>query len=131
MELQVVDFDTALELKELGLDSGCLSFYNTGSKTLHHASELCFNGVFTDEVVAPTQALVCKCIREDFNLSIEVSIDPYSDELRWGYLVFEVSTKPNVVGKSGDFLFKTYEDAEAGGIKEALEILNPEIKNKQ
>lgn len=139
MKLQIVSKPTALSLKELGFDLECQNFYaKTGSKMFgideqgrHYLIQKASSKLYTvgehitisfkNVLPAPTQALVCKWLRDIHNINIEFTdggINQFCPSVK------HVDDYVNNKGYWQDgCTYGTYEQAEEAGIIKALEIL--------
>ena len=117
MELQLVSKEIALELKELGFDWKCRSYYENDSLQYHEEGDNSYwnyNEYISNIYSAPTHALAVKWLRDVHK--INVIIEPFEEEYGWR---IRVSSSP--ASKGG--VEVTYEQAEEAGIIEAIGIL--------
>lgn len=149
MELQIVSKTIAEGLKEIGFDWECniiyedeeedaieLSYYmGDGSGVVKNSYLKCSNGTEDAIATAPTQALVCKWLREVHKLTIEIEyIDStiahmyeatIKDSIKREYADEDMIDQASITYVISHY--DTYEEAEAEGIKEAIKI----IKDRQ
>jgi hypothetical protein len=130
MNLPIVDFQTAKDIKELGFDWKVNRAYlwDNGKYFLPQGE---LNIYFKDQnhnlkphrFSAPTQVEVCKWLRDEKNISVIVEWYGAPGQIEFEYEVcFFVDVSIMEVG----YHYNTYEQAELAGIKKAIEIL----KNK-
>lgn len=125
MKKEFVSYEIALKLKELGFDKPCICGYND-YHLLRSKISSSFDGDFVKwdekydrDLKAPLYQQVFKWFREKFNwqASIEATKDQNSRELGYNYWIWnsetgeEYNTMPQNC-PSGDWEFKTYEEAE-------------------
>ena len=112
-----VEYQEALELKQLGFDEHCLASYYHASRRLD-ICEYINNGEYT--VLAPTYSQAFRWFREKYNLE---GITQHAEDRLW--YKFHISTyleygKKNIYA---DFEYPTYEEAELACLKKLIEIL--------
>lgn len=127
MEKEFVSYEIALELKQLGFDEPCLDCYHIYGKRW----EMRLNKQSTIEgaCLAPTFSQAFRFFREKFNwqASIEATKDQNSRELGYNYWIWnsetgeEYNTMPQNC-PSGDWEFKTYEEAEIACLIKLIKI---------
>jgi hypothetical protein len=123
MNLPIVDFQTAKDLKELGFDWPVSNMYrNNESERLHGLSQepVDVNSQKTSVISAPTQAEVIKWLRDEKNISVIVEWYGASEEIEFEY---EVCSFVDTSIMEAGYHYNTYEEAELAGIKEAIKIL--------
>ena len=120
MNLPIVDFQTAKDLKELGFDCQTQKIYSQDGfvwdKSLKYSPH--FSGIN-----APTQVEVVKWLRDEHEIFVGIDVD----DLKWSFCLLDIShfideydyptLCPSYAGHD------TYESAELSGIKKAIEIL--------
>ncbi len=111
MNLPIVPFDVARDLKELGFDWDVLNKYADNGK-LNDAT-------YSGDIKAPTQSEVCKWLRDEKGIHIEITIMNYL----YAYEVCDTNGLAVVYFGNDMYKFDTYEAAELAGIKKAIEIL--------
>jgi len=138
MENEFVSYEMALALKELGFDEPCIAFYLEKVLTFHtHGIDPHFifkkNSNLWYSSSAPTYSQAFRFSREQFNwqASIEATKDQHSHELGYNYWIWnsetglEYHTMP-MNKPSGDWEFKTYEEAELKCLLKLIEIIKNE-----
>ena len=121
MEKEFIPYEQALELKELGFDVECLSYWE-GESFSHHLATIEGDDYI---IPAPLYQQAFRWFREKYDLRIWI-------ESNHGILHFEyviATTNPNFINKQfNDFSYhKTHEEAELACLKKLIEI----VKNKQ
>jgi len=127
MENELVSYELALALKELGFNEPCYDNYNIYGKLwgLRLNKQVKIKGA----CLAPTYSQAFRFFREKFNwqASIEATKDQHSRELGYNYFIWnsetglEYHTMP-MNKPSGDWEFKTYEEAEIACLMKLIEI---------
>lgn len=146
MTEKIIDFDTAKLAKEKGFEVNCLHFYtklnskmfridehgrtytikNTTKKLYKCGEEAALN--IESVYLAPTQSLLQKWLRDNYNIDIQVLI------VKPGYKEYKVEiyrieeNNPHYLHtfiRDGDYVkfFLLYEDALEAGLKESLKII--------
>jgi len=120
MKNEFVSYEMALELKELGFDELCFSFYNT-EKKLYNSEGYYKKGynVLNEEVVAPLYQQAFRFFREKYMLEGAI----YRLNFKWASQVFNIETSTYCFKHE---LFETYEEAEINSLQKMIEI----VKNK-
>lgn len=136
MNNEFVSYEIALELKELGFNEPCIAYYNGRFLDFKiwnddgcEASQINVNMDVGQCPNAPTFSQVFRWFREQFNwqASIEATKDQHSRELGYNYWIWnsktgeEYNTMPQNC-PSGDWEFKTYEEAEIACLIKLIEI---------
>jgi hypothetical protein len=139
MNNEFVSYEIALKLKELGFNKPCICGYND-YHLLRSKISSSFDGDFVKwdekydrDLKAPLFQQVFKWFREQFNwqASIEATKDQHSHELGYNYFIWnsetglEYHTMP-MNKPSGDWEFKTYEEAELACLLKLIEIIKNE-----
>ena len=131
MELQIVNKEIAIQLKELGFDWEVNAYYKEElyEQIKNEVYKDCCSNNFSqyiDDISAPTQALVCKWFREKFQIYIQIEIDMIvlNKEL-YNYVIFisNKNTKFGIQRRCKTTSYDTFEQAEEAGILKAIEIL--------
>ena len=135
MNNEFVSYEIALELKELGFNEPCFTYYYniTGNLRTNISVDI-DNGwtYFPNKkliTLAPTFSQAFRFFREKFNwqASIEATKDQNSRELGYNYWIWnsetgeEYNTMPQNC-PSGDWEFKTYEEAEIACLIKLIKI---------
>jgi hypothetical protein len=137
MNLEIVSYEVAVDLKELGFNWNTDKVYafvstpkeNETYRRLNHNDYetkiqlLPIDGWDDDPIYAPTQAEVCKWFRDVHDIFIDISKDNqnmFDVVIRWNN-----HWKPVGGNMGGTWHF--YEQAELAGIKKAIEILKEKL----
>jgi hypothetical protein len=142
MNNEFVSYEIALKLKELGFDEPCLTYYYELNSNLRTHLGIDINNAWTYSgntnfgfTLAPLYQQVFRWFREQFNWqsSIEATNDQRSHELGFNYWIWN-----NVTGEehhtmpknrpSGDWCFKTYEEAQKECILDLISIIKNQKK---
>ena len=120
MKNEFVNYEIALELKELGFDELCFSFYNT-EKKLYNSEGYYKKGynVLNEEVVAPLYQQAFRFFREKYMLEGAI----YRLNFKWASQIFNIETSTYCFKHE---LFETYEEAEINSLQKMIKI----VKNK-
>lgn len=133
MEDQLINFSTADLSARKGFNEPCRYRYENGNiskwlitegrKQTYHRNEVCIGSS------APTQSLLQKWLREEYNLHIYVV--PNGNNLGWRIanlrdikvdkLVYDIKEEFQ------DTLFNTYEEALEVGLQEALKLIDDKV----
>lgn len=123
MDLQLVTFEQAKALKELGFPQGGLrnAYYGPNGECV--PINVC--SPIDWELDAPTLELTAKWLREEMNFHIMIGtydgrLVGYS-ETSYMYVLYHI--KPIKCLKSNNVVYNTYEEALSAGIDKAIEIL--------
>ena len=136
LEKEFVPHEPSLALKELGFDEPCFAFYN--GKFIQ-STEFDFDSYNSIDVghhpLAPTFSQAFRWFREkrDWQHSIEPTADQYSHQLGYNYWIWNYKTgeEYHTMPKnrpSGDWEYKSYEEAELACLIKLIEIVK-EKKN--
>ena len=119
MEKQFIPYEQALELKELGFDEECLSYYEGESFSYHLATMTSGDDYI---IPAPLYQQAFKWFREKYkwNHSISTKRFPNTD---YGYILGAMEGESDVWNING---FNTYEESELACLKKLIEI----VKNR-
>ena len=134
---KLISFETAILAKEKGFKNACDGFVNKDNEYIFmpdllypNNSEFSHNSEEDPEVVewkelmktlvlAPTQSLLQKWLREVHKISIKIDDYYTNSRVRFDYNVCELgSQEDNPVG-----IFETYEEALEIGLQEALKLI--------
>lgn len=116
MELKIVEFFAAKMLKNHGFQEECNYAYKTNNtlisdKKKNHNKE-------TNKFSAPTQALVCKWLREKHNIFLSITFEMDTWELYINNGINKTSFSPE------ETTYSSYEEAERIGIQQGIKLLN-------
>jgi hypothetical protein len=107
MKEQLINFETAKLAKDRGFDLVCLEPYYEGNKE---------DGWDSQRIERPTQSLLQKWLREEYNTNIWVSCTPYLNSYTFNYnLNKEIIT--DVIK------YVNYEEVLEKGLQEALKFI--------
>ena len=143
MEKEFVDYDQALALKELGYESPYpIGGYQGGKVFYYEEGELYYDGrpmyssdAHSGQLLAPLFQQVFRWLRETHNIDVDVVRDSevhYQDETRW---IVKASDWNDIRVKDFPIAqlkfpntshhtdFKTYDEALAKGLEEALKFI--------
>ena len=122
---EFVSYEMALELKELGFNEPCFTYYyNVTGKLRTNISVDVDNGwtYFPNKksiTLAPTFSQAFRFFRDKYNLEGAI----YRLNFKWASQVFNIETSTYCVSPE---LFEKYEEAEINSLQKMIEI----IKNK-
>lgn len=136
MKNEFVSYEIALALKELGFNEPCFTYYYNVSGNLRTNISVDVDNGWTyfpnkkSIILAPTFSQAFRFFREQFNwqASIEATKDQHSRELGYNYFIWnsetgeEYNTMPQNC-PSGDWEFKTYEEAEIACLNKLIKII--------
>jgi hypothetical protein len=134
MKNEFISYEMALKLKELGFKEQCFSFYDIQKKLYESEGyyKIGYN-VLNEEVIAPLYQQAFRFFRENYQWqsSIEATKDQHNHELGYNYWIWNPQTgeEHHTMPKnrpSGDWMFKTYEEAEVECLKKLIEIVKNE-----
>lgn len=119
MEIQLVSFEQAKALKELGFPQRFISSFGWFSKNglLNNSSIDAPMEEVDDECVAPSYEFVAKWLREDCDIYIEV--DRLEKLYSWKIISSNNTLYNNLVSEK----YNTYEEALSAGIDRTIEML--------
>ena len=133
MNNEFVSYEIALKLKELGFDEPCFDNYSS----IGELYQMRFSKQSTVDMacLAPLYQQVFRWFREQFNWqsSIEATKDQHNHELGFNYWIWNNVTgeEYNTMPKnkpSGDWCFKTYEEAQKECILDLISIIKNQKK---
>lgn len=140
MEKEFLSYEMALALKELGFNEPCFTYYYNVTGKLRTNISIDIDDVWISGSIkklgitlVPTFSQAFRFFREQFNwqASIEATKDQHSHELGYNYWIWnsetglEYHTMP-MNRPSGDWMFKTYEEAEIACLLKLIEIIKNE-----
>ena len=120
MDKEFVPYEQSQELKSLGFDEECFSFYDSEGE-LYESEGYYRQGcnVLGEEILAPTFSQAFRFFREKHGLFAEIK--PYlivgTD---WWY---KISDRNNSSGLPYEVEFETYEEAELACLQKLIEIV--------
>jgi hypothetical protein len=142
MNNEFVSYEISLKLKELGFDEPCLTYYYEFTSDLRTHIGVDIGNAWTYAgtkklgiTLAPLYQQVLRWFREQFNWqsSIEATNDQHSHKLGYNYFIWN-----NITGEeyhtmpkdrpSGDWCFKTYEEAQKECILDLISIIKNQKK---
>jgi hypothetical protein len=121
MEKEFIPYEQALELKALGFDEQCFSFYDTDGELYESEGyyKIGYN-VQYDEIIAPLYQQSFRWFREKYGLYSEIFVD---DNKTFGFLITSFIEEGRL-DKPITRQFNTYKEAELGCIKQLIEIID-------
>lgn len=146
LEKDFVPYQEALELKQLGFDEPCFSYYNKEVNC-----NLCWksnsvepynhnDATKYDSLSAPTFSQCFRFFRERFDLHYSIDRECSQHDHKWGYnwsiynynKVVEteeeyITSHPNA--PSGEWVYSSYPDAELACLKKLIEIVKKSFGN--
>jgi hypothetical protein len=142
MEYEFVSYEVALKLKELGFDEPCLTYYYelTSNLRTHIGVDIGNAWTYTGNkklgfTLAPLYQQVFRWFRGQLNWqsSIEATKDQHNHELGFNYWIWNSKTgeEYHTMPKnrpSGDWEYKTYEEAQLECIKHLILIIKIQVK---
>ena len=125
MNLKIIDFETAKDLKKLGFDwtpdpNECGQYYTDDGQLIRNNEALQYKKGISDFYLAPTQAEVAKWLRDKHSLMIDVYPLGYRTK-EYVWTVHDLQPWGGV--HISDKEYRDFEQAESVGIKKAIEIL--------
>lgn len=129
MDKEFVPYDQSLQLKELGFDKGCLTYYFIGGKMsnyfkkVHRNSGLIQQKPYKFDCSAPLYQQVFDWFREWYNINPQIAFCEYSIQScnGWSFTITNPTNQQYWIGK-----YKSYEEAKL----ECLKFLITKIKNE-
>jgi hypothetical protein len=117
MEKEFVPYELALELKQLGFDEKCFSFYDKYEDLYESEGYYSYkDNVCSDEVVAPLYQQAFRWFREKYKVRFFIESGMSSN---WGEF-FKVIFPD---GEQRGMSYITYEEAELACLKKLIEIV--------
>jgi hypothetical protein len=115
---EIVPYQEALELKQLGFNEPCLASYYHAGKRLD-ICEYINHGEYT--ILSPTFSQAFRWFRNNYRLNTQIAFCEYSvsSENAWK---FTLDNPTNIQIWNGKF--STYEEAELACLKKLIEIAN-------
>ena len=135
MEDTRVTFETAKLAKEKGFDALCYDAFNSKGNLYSNGwceylydnkVEIPFrSGVLeSKDVLAPTQSILAKWLREEHNIHIVISNNNYNKLLNWSFDLHKLPVGIIQMWKRGDDTYNTFEEAYEVGLQEALKLID-------
>lgn len=126
MQEQLISFETAKLAKEKGFDTiDCTGYYHINSGYTKGFA-FCYSDVNTQDeevILAPTQSLLQRWLREVHKVHVSVDID-ISDE--WYFSMYDLNSKRNSEIPTVFSHHLAYEEALEEGFKQALLLIKKE-----
>ena len=120
IEKEFIPYELALDLKELGFDETCFSYYE-GESFSNHLCLMEHNGKDDYIISAPLYQQAFRWFREKHNLDLSINT------VYTGYNELTTKNYSAVVDDCGSFtnvgFYKTYEEAELACLKKLIEIV--------
>ena len=137
MEKEFVPCEIATDLKELGFDEPCFTYYYHDSGRIRTGLSIHIHNGWTykgtkrlETTLAPTFSQCFKFFREKHNWqhSIEPTADQHSHQLGYNYWIwnYKTSEEHHTMPKNrptGDWEYETYEEAELACLEKLIEIV--------
>lgn len=129
MEKEFIPYKQALELKELGFDEGCLTYYFTDGKMsnyfkkVHKNSKLIQTQPYNFHCVAPLYQQAFRWFREKYKLDShtkEVSVD---HKINYVFNITKSTEQIFPTSRCTSKYFNTYEEAELEVLKKLIGIV--------
>ena len=122
MKKEFIPYEQALELKELGFDEPCLSYYE-GESFSYHLQSMTSGDDYI--IPAPLYQQAFRWFRDKKGLHGIYTMGDDWNSFYWQIWRNDTMTKTYVC--SSDLVYETYEEAELACLKKLIEI----VKNKQ
>ena len=135
----IVTYEQALALKQLGFDEKCLYYYNVNEQIVanerDYQEEVSIKDLYTsynseytsyNRIDAPTLAQVDKWLRSK-GLWVEICLEPF-DEKGWQFDIFNLKDH-YYYNFAFSTVYDTYEKALSAGITECIKILEKGCQN--
>jgi hypothetical protein len=132
MNKEFIKYEQALELKELGFDEPCFKKYIAGCLWSNPTTPEIYENIHSNssDCLAPLYQQAFRWFREkhDWQHSIEPTADQHSHQLGYNYWIWNYKTgeEYHTIPKnrpSGDWEYKSYEEAELACLKKLIEIV--------
>ena len=122
MEKELVSYEIALALKELGFNEPCFAWYKNGKLRIELYWNLSELG--NQDCVAPTFSQAFRFFRERHGLYGLYTMGDYENNFYWQIWRNDYSTKTYIT--ASNYVFEKYEEAEQACLLKLIEI----VKNK-
>ena len=122
MEKELVSYEMASELKELGFDEPCFAWYKNGKLRIELYWNLSELG--NQDCVAPTFSQAFRFFRERHGLYGLYTMGDYDNNFYWQIWRNDSITKTYIT--ASNYVFEKYEEAEQACLLKLIEI----VKNK-
>jgi hypothetical protein len=130
MNKEFIPYEQALELKQLGFDEPCLSYYEGESFSYHLAS------IKGDDYIIPAPLFqqAFRWFREKYDMHYSIDKECSQHDKKWGYNwslynytgIFNEYLTSHPDAPAGEWVYETHEEAELTCLKKLIEI----VKNK-
>ena len=131
MEEKLVSAETAKLAKEKGFLAGSRSYYDLVSEMVFfNNGAIYINGLDSELIEVPTQSLLQKWLREKHDIHLNVEFYPNKTEKQYaiyGDMKLHGSNW-TWLDHSNDVCHNTYEEALEVGLKEALKLIENELR---
>ena len=117
-QLQIVTFEQAKKLKELGFDWRVIDFYHKDNPKLAWVAgeiDYWYWNQFPYKISAPTTALALKWLRDEKKIFMNIGQMKFNSKITF----YHCDTFSSTIRED----FKSYEEAESAGLDYALEYL--------
>ena len=129
MKNEFVSYEMALELKELGFDELCFTYYKNDQlsnilELVKNSEMKNVNNEVDNYISAPTFSQAFKFFRERHGLYGLYTMGDYENNFYWQIWRNDYKTKTYIT--ASNYVFETYEEAELACLMKLIEI----VKNK-
>ena len=121
MEKEFVPYQPSLDLRELGFDEPCFSYY--------YNRELSFGAKtsYGEVVEAPTFSQAFRWFREKYELTSEVCIEQYRRKTNKKWMFSITYLNEDAMYEHSKTTFENYEEAELECLKRLIEIVRQKL----
>ena len=124
MEEQLVSFEVAILLKQIGFSYECERYYNETGHWLSLNKCKINHNIYDDMCSAPSQEMAKKFIREEYNIHVEV----WRSAGGWGWCIDKANNGTGIAdsgdeGPNDSGTWDEYEDALNDGLLKACKII--------
>jgi len=125
MEKELIPYEQALDLKELGFDEECLAFYNSTFQTPNELLYPQYGGevgnwnVENHLISAPLYQQAFRWFREKYGITVFIDYT-YLDGMQFGFKWVKLNGD---FGEDWNEVLNTYEEAELACLKKLIEIV--------
>jgi len=125
-----IPYEQSLELKELGFDEPCIFVYE--EKIFNQWSGTYQNHMdWKDIISAPTFSQAFRWFREKYDIHYSIDRECSQHDHKWGYNwslynytgIFDEFLTSHPDAPAGEWVYKTYEEAELACLKKLIEIV--------
>lgn len=127
MEKEFIPYKQALELKELGFDEPCFTYYFEDTREIRTGLSIHINNGWTysgtkrlETILAPLYQQAFRWFREKYNLVHEIQFGSGKIWIRYGVNSFVRTLE---LDTNNDEFYNTYEDAELACLDKLIEMV--------